>query len=394
MSGKLDFWAKFSIVILMLGFLNINFFGLRILSLLTLPCIVFIIRRSSLLDANAFLLLLFSMSYDMITYNNSIDPQNSFIGIFFNSFTYACVYLVGKHLFSDLNSEIRQAKFLILLATCLAIIPIYSIIEQIFIFGFESGGRSMYLIWDRNEMLSATVIAGNLIYCTTFYSLVIGENRKGLNKKMIYLIIIVALLSTICCLRLGSRTLLVLSAGSILLTLFINFKKASSFITLIFIISVLSVVVAIFGEKINLFTFFQDRIGSDAAGIDSAGGRSQRWEQALNLMFTHPFGWEKDIIGFVHNFWLDIYRVSGFIPFILIMLFTFNSIKYLIFFFNRRRNINVIKFNVIINYLFVSFLLFFVEPIMDGFQLVLVFFVLLIGGLKGTLRNIFVLKNN
>lgn len=57
--------------------------------------------------------------------------------------------------------------------------------------------------------------------------------------------------------------------------------------------------------------------------LSTMGDRTVRWASALENLFVHPFGWinyEHHIRTFyVHNMWLDVARVSGIIPFILLV---------------------------------------------------------------------------
>lgn len=62
--------------------------------------------------------------------------------------------------------------------------------------------------------------------------------------------------------------------------------------------------------------------------IYTMGARTDRWRVALGYLFTHPFGWadygEK---YYIHNMWLDVARISGIIPFLLLVYMAVDSFK-------------------------------------------------------------------
>lgn len=57
--------------------------------------------------------------------------------------------------------------------------------------------------------------------------------------------------------------------------------------------------------------------------LSTMGDRTGRWASAVSNLLVHPFGWinyENHIRTFyVHNMWLDVARVSGILPFILLV---------------------------------------------------------------------------
>lgn len=90
-------------------------------------------------------------------------------------------------------------------------------------------------------------------------------------------------------------------------------------------------VAAIFGllyyfDIINteLIEFYSER----NEDLSTMGSRTERWSTALGYLFTHPLGWGRsDQTYYVHNMWLDIARVSGIIPFLLLSYIAFDSFR-------------------------------------------------------------------
>jgi hypothetical protein len=85
----------------------------------------------------------------------------------------------------------------------------------------------------------------------------------------------------------------------------------------------------------------------------------------MENIFSKPFGWELEEFGFSHNLWLDVARFGGIIPFSLLLILTYRSVR--IFIRTIKANNQSLLLNtVLICYLLALFLIFMVEPIMEG----------------------------
>ena len=120
-------------------------------------------------------------------------------------------------------------------------------------------------------------------------------------------------------------------------------------------------------------TTFAGRMSGGVGEVASGGGRTERWAKSFEYLFIHPLGWNLKEFGYSHNMWLDVLRVSGIIPFVLLIIYSIKS------FFQVKRAIAISKENVLLNgqilfYAIAFFLLFMVEPIFEGlFSLFVVF---------------------
>ncbi len=86
---------------------------------------------------------------------------------------------------------------------------------------------------------------------------------------------------------------------------------------------------------------------------------------SIKNIIEKPLGWELEELGYSHNVWLDVVRVSGVIPFVLLVIFSVRSIwkvKKAIFIDSKQLSTNILFFT----YLMAFFLVFMVEPIIDG----------------------------
>ena len=100
-------------------------------------------------------------------------------------------------------------------------------------------------------------------------------------------------------------------------------------------------------NELDVFSFFRDRMESEDAGVGSAGGRTQRWDRALELMSEYPWGWEYELTGHMHNLWLDVYRRAGIVSFSLLLILTILTFsKFLKFFRKNIRNTTFFKSNI------------------------------------------------
>jgi len=62
--------------------------------------------------------------------------------------------------------------------------------------------------------------------------------------------------------------------------------------------------------------------------LSTMGTRTERWTTALGYLFTCPFGWASNgQTYYVHNMWLDVARISGIIPFILLAYIAYDSFR-------------------------------------------------------------------
>ena len=92
--------------------------------------------------------------------------------------------------------------------------------------------------------------------------------------------------------------------------------------------------------------------------------RYSRWIEHMGYLFEYPFGWAKrGEVYYVHNMWLDIARISGIIPFLMLVGLTVN------FFVKAIKD--ALKYKMVQHYFILGlticfFASCFVEPILGG----------------------------
>ncbi|AJA70392.1 O-antigen ligase like membrane protein [Myroides sp. A21] len=342
------------------------------------------------IDFNSIAIFTFSLLYYFFEGVSPYYTESWTFNIFF-VFLPVLFYLLGKVLcrYYMQNNKINLLfKYLVIMLCLFSLVPIISVLEQINKFTFVDGERSMYLIWSRSYLLSATVLGNFMIFTIGMSSLLLIDNSSiKLSRVLKYLIFIFSVLSLICIIRLGNRTQLVTFVFTFIVLSYFSMKNNNrvnrkKFYRKVFVIFILTVIGSKFINITNdFFYFYQDRMDSSNTGVFSAGGRMVKWMNSFEYIFEYPFGWSLSLTGYAHNIWLDIGRVAGFFSFIAFLFVTFLNIRDLAFLVNYNKNYKEIYYLLIIVFLNL-YLLFFMEPVIEGMFLSFLLFFLFWGILK------------
>jgi len=339
-----------------------------------------LIKRDSLarnVDLGFVLLLLFSIIYALFY---SFDPTSGNQFIFIYALSPPVFYLLGKYLVEKMESS-KQVFFLLFsIAFLFSIAALISVLFNFLEGGFAQLNRNIPMIWS-DEPVAATKMGAFFTLNMCIPALLIGNQRK---KSLIFniLALVVFMLSILCIIRLGSRTQIMIFLITSILSLFYVVPK-QPFRKNVILIIMLGVVMLYLINKVS-FDLNEDWLTTFAGRMDrsndvaSGGGRTGRWIKSFQNLFEKPLGWSLDEFGYSHNLWLDVLRVSGIIPFALLIIYSIRS------FFQVRRTIRLnpddISFNIIIlMYAIAFFLIFMVEPIFEGIFSLFVVFCLFMG---------------
>lgn len=305
--------------------------------------------------------LIFSFFYMIFLTLNSDGESLRVFSIVYPILCYALGAMLGK--------EVRDYRELLSVVYLFSFISasyyIISIAMDIYNNGFLGGGRSIVLLLSNDDYAkSATVIGGNFTALIAFLSLVFVSNRK---LKYIITAFMIAYFS----LRLGSRTQILLLLVALLVGYILSSKVLSvtkKFFYMLFSTSILIFLIYYIFEKSEYAFFFEDRMDSKTHGASSFGGRTDIWSESIGLMWSRPFGWtslDMTTAPFAHNLWLDVYKNGGVVSFFIFLLFTLLICKKII---SAYKKIDVIEIKVfIVTFCLVNFILFSMEPILDGF---------------------------
>ncbi len=111
-------------------------------------------------------------------------------------------------------------------------------------------------------------------------------------------------------------------------------------------------------ETSNLAARFNDDLaGSDDYRFSSVG-------RGLVTMLDYPLGGLKEE-GYYHNFWLDIGRISGIVPFLIMMAYSFLTFFHVVKLFRDKSLDKKVRYVLLSIYLG-TLMNFFVEPILEG----------------------------
>lgn len=377
-------WGLLLILFIML--LNPFYYGYRIAILFFF--IIFFQNQKYVVDFDRifFFLFLFAGSYEIIG-SMSMDKELNLVSIIPNIFIPSLLYLVGKRISRTYKLDNIRIFFLFFISFSLSLIPLISIIIQILKSGFELSDRSMYLIWDKGTEISATGLASYFSLNLASVGLLNLSPKTYVQRKIHVSIIILFILSIICVIRLGSRTQLVIVVASFLVSYFLSFNRGHILKKIFTIIIAVSIAVYFFItlSKLNEISILFQRGDASDYGIDTAGGRSVRWIDSFNSIFTDPWGWKFSRYGYAHNFWLDVARVGGVIPLIFLIYITIASLKLYFKSFKILKKSHYLK--IYISLIFLSiFLGFNVEPVMEGMYLLFLIFCLMTGFLSGIVK--------
>ncbi len=341
--------------------------------------------RRKYFDENFLLLLLFTTVYFLISNLDGFNKSDTNYQLLYLP---ALLYAGGKWIASEATNSRSAAFGFILIGSMLASMAFAGVIFDVMQNGFVGGGRGIALPGLSDQEISATVLSGTLVVIVACGGVVFSGGRD-LSLVWRGIIFVFYLTGLFVALRLGSRTLLVIGAGSLLIGFVVNMKQYG-FLRSAVVSGVACIIVYLFlnsvDANIDLFNYFQDRADSDEYGAGTAGGRTEKWENAINLLLENPLGWALNLNGYSHNFWLDAARNGGWPSLILSIAITLMALNSLLSSINKNENSRVYV-TTIVCATFGFMALFFVEPILDGFIFVFSAFCCM-WGIAHTLRPV------
>lgn len=317
------------------------------------------------LDFNFFILLLFSILYALFY---SFNPIGGIQYIFIYATAPPFFYLLGKYLIKDLSYSKWVFNILVVIGFLFSFSYLASVLINFSEGGFSQLERSLPYFWT-GDLVSATKMGAYFSLNMCIPALLIADQGKS---KLMYRLFfgLIFILSLICVLRLGSRTQL----GIMLVTTFITLiyiVPRQSFKNNIVLTTIIGILIAVIYKNVSFdlnadwLSTFAGRLDKGAGDIASGGGRTDRWIKSINYIFEKPLGWDLKEFGFAHNLWLDVLRVSGILPFIILIIF---SIRFFVsafkVSFSKTLNINVRL--LVLLYTLTFIMIFMVEPILDG----------------------------
>ena len=285
-------------------------------------------------------------------------------------------YICGKLFVSKLRNE-KEIIWMIFIICFITSLPLYILTIQDVLKGeliaysrrFEDS--EVALAATLYGLVAAISLSGLGFFITS------DDNCPRIVKWGFLILFACSLLTTI---HLINRTGIVIALTSLIaLMLTQSVKKIGKSIILLIIVSI--VVLIYFGsdwliDSVTAYTYRND----SGYGVDSGGGRFDRWTDALGKFLEYPMGWWQNKWTYnaqVHNLWLDIARVSGIIPFILMVMFFVRGLLTQMFLLKKSRTNPVITliFGIVLSMCLAAA----VEPVIEAKISYLCFIIFFIG---------------
>lgn len=259
----------------------------------------------------------------------------------------------------------------------------------------RSFGRYSVVDFFTQTELAAT----NLGSINTFiFSLVAAVLLCATKRIVKILTVILLFISLVFGMIIGARTafiILLLVTSTVLFSYMINEdssaknKLALRFITVLPLIVLLVIVMYDFNlwdvksrlMSSNLFKYIFDQSSSSSDNY-----RKLLIIRGLQSIWQTPFGAQTSMVTYYHNFWLDIARVSGWVPACIMIFFNAISMKHLMAIVRNKSNECCLRYSLLGTFLGLL-LNMMVEPVLDGYISLFYRFIFVSGLIEGVYCN-------
>lgn len=333
------------------------------ISILSLFCIliVFLVPWNLYIDGLSVLILAFTISFTAIgIVSGFITDIHTMIAYFIPSIFFYCL---GRYIVDVIDCK-EQLLWLVLVIIALYLFEIYfSIFQSVTSTGnIINTSRLFYFNGNEGRQLTATLVGlgASLGFVGLPMSIIYKSNR--LIRVLYFFLFLFSLITTI---HLVNRTGLVICVCVLAITL-IYYHKSN--VIKIFWGVIICFFLYLLLNKLGVISsdVFDAYAARNETDLTTGGDRTEKWEEALQHLFTSPFGWAENngtTEFYVHNMWLDIAKVTGLLPFFLLILCTISSFRTLFKLLTVRKDI-VVALLLSLNGCF--FMSCFVEPVYGG----------------------------
>ena len=309
------------------------------------------------IDKGGLVILLYTTVYILFSFLNGFPYTFSTLILY--AVAPFIFYQYGKIIVRNFSSETFIITSLLLIVFCYCVDIYYTLLQGIIESGQLLGfNRKFSLSGDSENMLSATLVGLSMNIGMIGLPMTILIKNKIL-KLSFFSLFIMSIITTFSLLnRTGIAVALFCFFGIMSYKSRFNLR----YIVYSFIFIVLIVLGLSYLEILNtdLLEIYAERNND----ISTMGSRTDRWSEALKSLLVSPAGWESSgKVYYVHNMWLDIARISGIIPFSLLVYMAFDCFM---------KAFKIIKINesnlgyMLLGLNICFFLSCFVEPIFGG----------------------------
>lgn len=282
-------------------------------------CVLFFCGLRWKQDKTLLWLLIFSVTFALMSFINHNASGAEQIGYIVGPVAF---YKFGEILVEKNKSEKLLSTFFVIMIVLLGA-DIYS---QTFN-NITSGVVVNTMRRMDDNSLSATLMGAivSLGFVGVPYFISVNKPFRSI-KAWLFVLLFISSILTI--LHLVNRTGLVIAIIAILATIYYKVQsRGAGIVILVVIMATLLILMVADTPFVNeFFSAYQSREVDVESSFATGGGRFSRWGDAIGQLFVHPFGWKTEY-GYIHNFWLDVARIGGIIPFFAIVIATINGTR-------------------------------------------------------------------
>lgn len=362
-------YALFLLIVLAFVLYNSMLPGITYYAVIFCILVLFSKEARAKFDRNALLIFSFALLYGIIPL--IMGYTDSFKNIIC-SIVPPVFYIFGRYIVSKVDSSktlcyviVGVLLFFALNSYILCIWDILTTGQLVNI----TRGMSRFVGQEESEAMAATGFGINISLGLIGLSLFLRATKKYLYHYLFLALFFLSLLVTV---HLINRTGVLIS---IILTFFVlacsNLQHDKKVLGKVLVLGAIVVVLGFYflasesvaiGEIVDAY-----QMREEAENHNGMLGTSRywRWMDGLGRLLTDPLGYPKLYYEgyFVHNMWLDVSRLSGTIPFLLVLLITVRAAKCTWHSLRKWRT----ELTIIMGGLcFCCLLVFFVEPVIEG----------------------------
>lgn len=387
-----QFFIRILLIILFLYFLNIPIINKFVLTFIIIISWIIIISNINNIKketiCTVLFLFLFLTGYGIQLYLVGLTNLRQLLSYIIMPVSF---FMVGYFLSKKSRDIYYSCYVIITIGISYAIYAFLSILKTIQIYGYDyisQNSRVIHLIWNSSEYLNATNLGAFVSLGLSLSGIFIMQASNKSEKYIKLLSIIIFLISAYSQFYMANRTSIIIFVVTFLAIFFLAKMKQINVINII-----MSILLIIFVYNYNLFdiknyienSLLLKRITMNSIFEDL---RFLTWKKALKVIFLYPYGGRIGSLplSYAHNLWLDAGYDAGIIIFIFALIFTLMYV-YLFWKLIFKTNISVFVKSIFLATGLSYNLVFFVEPILEGYFYYFLSFCLIVGLVAGLLEN-------
>lgn len=388
MNSKMKFSFREILLLVLLSFFSVSLFNMAgyFLAGAFLLCLLLYINSEIVVNKTILVLFFFSLFYFL---NYAMHFPFGVKEVIIYLFAPLGCYLIGEAI---IRHSKQKNMFFWLSIVLIGGLFLHGLLNLIMTLMYEDPNSTYRITYDfwRKEPIAVT---GCSLYYVPLVALCIGYLFYGNKKIGKFLSFIAICLGLFANLIYQNRTILYLIAILLCLVVFISFfRKRIKIKSICLLVLVLLCFFFIWtydlmGLKTTILNLdITERINSDEVG------RVAVWMSYLSSdWWRYPFGGNQAEFGYnyAHNLWLDTLDTVGFLPFILLFIFSIQGFMILIDFYKQNKEERKIYLFMILAIVISSA----VEPVIQANPYYFLTLIVLLGGMDGQLHRKDVLKH-